>query len=121
MIRHGCAGRFYNAFRIDTVLRCDGLRQRRVAITVVAIDFELLQIDRQFAKWKWRHAARCEIETHAALRLRPMHVVRVLVSHESVQCNTAILTVGTGGILSATGRTRCGEPAEKILTERDDQ
>src|SRR5206468_6772747 len=82
MIRHGCAGRLYNAFGIDSVVRSDGLLQRRVAIAVVAIDFELLQIDRQFAKWKWRHAARCEIEPHAALRLRPMDVVRVLVSHE---------------------------------------
>src|SRR5882724_5730252 len=85
MIRHGCAGRFYNAFRIDSVMRSDGLLQRRVPIAVVAIDFELLQIDRQFAKWKWRHAARCEIEPRATLRLRPMHVVRVLVSHATVR------------------------------------
>src|SRR5258705_13192598 len=101
MIRHGCARGLYDTFRINSVMRSDGLLQRRAAIAVVAIDFELLQIDRQFAKWKWRHAARCEIEPRAALRLRPMHVVRVLVTHESVQCNTAILAVGTGGILPA--------------------
>src|SRR5436309_9438955 len=104
MIRHGCACGFYDAIRINFVMRSDGLLQRRVAIAVVAVDFELLQIDRQFANWKWRHAARCEIEPRAALRLRPVHVVRVLVSHGSVQCNTAILAVGTGGILSATTR-----------------
>src|SRR5947209_5800124 len=105
MIRHGCAGRFYNAFRIDSVMRSDGLLQRRVPIAVGAIDFELLQIDRQFAKWKWRHAARCEIEPRAALRLRPMHVVRVLVSHElprlviiSLACESGRLVLpGRGG------------------------
>jgi hypothetical protein len=46
MIRHGRACGFYNAFRIDSVVRTDGLLQRRVPIAVVAIDFELLQIDR---------------------------------------------------------------------------
>src|SRR4029077_4064903 len=110
MVRHRCARGFYNAFRINSVVSGDSLLQWRIAVAVIAVNFELLQSDWQVAKRKWRHAARCEIETRAAFRLRPMHVVGVLVSHESVQCNTATLAVVTGGILSATGRTRCGEP-----------
>ena len=60
----------------------DGLLQRSVAIVVSAIYFQVLQIHRQFMRRKRRHAARGEIEPCAALRLRPMHVVRMLVSHE---------------------------------------
>ena len=75
-------GRFHNAVGIDAVMRSDRLLQRRVAVAVVAVDFELLQINRQLAKRKWSHAARCEIEPRAALRLGPMHVIGMLVSHE---------------------------------------
>ena len=68
--------------------RCDGLLQRRIAIAVVAVNFELLQINRQLPKSKRRHTARREIERRAALRLGPMHVVRMLVSHKWKQCST---------------------------------
>ena len=68
--------------------RCDGLLQRRIAIAVVAVNFELLQINRQLPKSKMRHTARREIERRAALRLGPMHVVRMLVSHKWKQCST---------------------------------
>src|SRR5207249_5545372 len=105
MIRHGCARGFYDAIRINPVMRSDGLLQGRVAVAIVAVNFQLLQFDWQLAEWKWRHAARCEIEPRAALRLRPMHVVRVLVSHElprlviiSLACESGRLVLpGRGG------------------------
>ena len=53
MIRHGSAGRFDDAVGIDAVMRSDRLLQRRIAVAVVAVDFELLQINRQLAKRKW--------------------------------------------------------------------
>ena len=48
---------------------------------VIAINFECLQLDWQFAERKRRYATRCEVEPRAALRLgeAPMHVVGVLV------------------------------------------
>src|SRR2546423_11942084 len=61
--------------------RCNGLLQRRIAIAVVAVNFELLQINRQLPKSKMRHTARREIERRAALRLGPVHVIGMLVSH----------------------------------------
>ena len=61
----------------------DRFLQRRVAVAVVPVDFELLQIHWKFAKRKVRHAARCEIKSRAAQRLRPMHVIGMLVSHDS--------------------------------------
>ena len=81
MIRHGSAGRFHHAIGIDAVMRSDRLLQRRVAVAVVTVDFEFLQINWQLAKRKWSHAARCEIEPRTALRLGPMHVIGMLVSH----------------------------------------
>jgi hypothetical protein len=52
MVRHGSAGRFYDAFGINPVLGSDRMLQRRVAVAVLIVDFELLQINRQFAKRK---------------------------------------------------------------------
>ena len=95
MIRHGSAGRLYNAVGIDSIVRSNRCLQWRVAIAVVAIDFELFQIDRKFAERKRRHAARCEIEPRTALRLRPMHVVRVLVSHECAPLNLMTIIVAS--------------------------
>ena len=66
------------------MVRSDRLLQRGVAIAVVTIDFEFLQINRQLAKRKWSHAARCEIEPRTALRLGPMHVIGMLVSHTAL-------------------------------------
>ena len=40
-------------------------------------------MDWQFSQRKRRHAARCEVEPRAALRLGPMHVIGMLVSHGS--------------------------------------
>src|SRR5206468_9635345 len=88
MIRHGCACGFHYAIGINSVMRTYSLLQRRVTVTILPVNFELLQIDRQFAKRKWGNTARREIETRTTLRLRPMHVVGMLVSHELVQCNT---------------------------------
>ena len=87
MICHGCARGFHDAVGIDTVMRGDGLLQLRVAVAVVAVDFEFLKIHWQVAKRKWRHAARCKIEPCAAPRLGPMHVIGLLVSHECVRLN----------------------------------
>src|SRR5580765_2757394 len=84
MIRHGSAGRFHDAVGIDAVMRGDRLLQRRVAVAVVTVDFELLQINRQLAKRKWSHVARCEIEPRRSLRLGPMHVIGMLVSHTAL-------------------------------------
>ena len=84
MIRHGSAGRFHDAVGIDAVVRSDRLLQRRIAVAVVTVDFELLQINRQLAKRKWSDATGCEIEPRTALRLGPMHVIGMLVSHECV-------------------------------------
>ena len=66
----------------------DGLLQWRIAVAVVAVNLEFLQVNRQLAKRKWSHAARCEIKSRAALRLRPLHVIGMLVSHELAQCST---------------------------------
>src|SRR5439155_24617869 len=82
MICHGSSCRFHNAVRIDTVMRGDGFLQRRIAVVVVTIDFECLQMDWQFTERKGRYAARSEIESRAALRLGPMHVVRMFVCHK---------------------------------------
>ena len=82
MIRHRSAGGFHYAFGIDAMVLSDGGLQRRVAVIVVAINFEFHQVHRQFAKRKCGHATGCEIEPRAALRLGPMHVVRMLVSHQ---------------------------------------
>src|SRR5438874_11229817 len=82
MICHGCSCGFHNAVRIDTVMRGDSFLQRRIAVAVVTVHFECLQMDWQFTERKGRYAARCEIESRAALRLGPMHVVRMLVCHE---------------------------------------
>src|SRR6476646_1004307 len=65
-------------------MRGDRSLQRRVAVAIVAVDFEFLQINRQLAKRKWSHAARCEIEPRAALRLGPMHVIGMLMSHTAL-------------------------------------
>src|SRR5436309_3438114 len=59
-----------------------------MTVAVVAINFECIQLNWQFTKRKWRYAARCEIESRAALRLGPMHVVRMLVCHEQEQSST---------------------------------
>src|SRR5882762_8585197 len=60
-----------------------------MAIPVVAvIDFECLQVNRQFAQRKRRYATRCKIKSRTALRFGPMHVVGMLVSHEQGQCST---------------------------------
>ena len=87
MVGHRCAGGFDNAFGIDAVMRSDRLLQRRVAVAVVAVNLEVLQINRQLAKRKWSHAARCEIKSRTALRLRPMHVIGMLVSHTRARLN----------------------------------
>src|SRR4029077_53220 len=111
MICHGSAGRFHHAIGSDAVMRSDRLLQRRVAIAVGAIEFEFLQINRQLAKKKWRHAARCEIEPRAALRLGPMHVIGMLVSHELssvTRRSTAIPAVGPAGILPAEDKLNQG-------------
>src|SRR6476620_8471150 len=84
MICHGGARRFHNAFGIDTVMCSDRLLQRRIAVSVVAaINFECVQMDWQFTKRKRRYAARGEIEPRAALRFGPIHVIGMLVSHDS--------------------------------------
>jgi hypothetical protein len=44
-------------------------------------------MDRQFAERKRRYATRRQIKPGVALRLRPMHVIRVLVSHEPARLN----------------------------------
>ena len=87
MVCHRSACRFYDAFGINAVVFSDGGLQRRVAVTVLPINFEFRQIHWKFARGKCRHATRCEIESRATLRLRPMHVVRMLVSHEWVRLN----------------------------------
>src|SRR2546429_9990206 len=82
MICHGSSCGFHNAVRIDTVMRGDGFLQRRIAVVVVTIDFECLQMDWQFTERKGRYAARSEIESRAALRLGPMHVLRMFGGHQ---------------------------------------
>src|SRR5213075_1489333 len=88
MICHGSSCGFHNAVRIDTVMRGDGFLQRRIAVAVVTINFQCIQLNWQFTKRKRRYAAGSEIESRAALRLGPMHIVRMLMCHELVQCNT---------------------------------
>ena len=83
MIRHGRARRFHDAVGIHTVVRGDGLLQRCIAVAVVAVDFELLQIYRQVSKRKWHDAARCKVEPRAAPRFGPMHVIGMLVFHDN--------------------------------------
>ena len=87
MIRHGSAGRFHDAVGIDAVVSSNGLLQRRVAVAIVTVNFELREVDWQFAERTRRYAARREIEPCAALRLGPMHVIGMLVSHECVRLN----------------------------------
>ena len=41
-----------DAVGIDAVMRSDRVLQRHIAVAVVTIDFELVQINRQFAKRK---------------------------------------------------------------------
>ena len=65
----------------------DGGLQQCVAITVVAVDFEFFQIYWQFVESKCADAAGGEIEPGAALRLGPMHVVGMLMSHERARLN----------------------------------
>src|SRR5262244_633421 len=98
MIRHRCAGGFDNAVGTNSMMRCDRLLQRRVAVAVVAVDLEFLQINWQLRKRKWSHAARCEIEPRTALRLGPMHVIGMLVLHES----RAIRAVSSSSPVGAT-------------------
>ena len=83
MIRHRCAQRLDHAFRINAVMFRDSLLQWRIAVVICTINFELLQIHWQFAKRKWRDAAGCKIEPRATLRLGPMHVIGLLVSHDN--------------------------------------
>src|SRR6266496_2192252 len=112
MICHGSSCGFHNAVRIDTVMRGDGFLQRRIAVAVVTIDFERLQMDWQFTEWKGRYAARSEIESRAALRLGPMHVVRMLMCHEREQCSTkehGHLGCGAGGHLACRAKLQPGE------------
>src|SRR5438309_4860731 len=76
--------------------RCDGLLQRRIAIAIGAVNFELLQINRQLPKSKMRHPARRKIVSHTALRLRPVHIIGMLLSHgwrSVARRSTAILAV----------------------------
>ena len=84
-----------------------------MAISVVAaVDFECVQFDWQFAERKWRYATCCEIEPRTALRLGPMHVVRVLVRHERKQCSTkehGHLGYGAGGHLACRAELQPGE------------
>src|SRR6478752_3995843 len=63
----------------------DCFLQRQIVVSVVpAINFESFQIDWQFTKRKRSNAARCEIESRTALRLGPMHVIGMLVSHTAL-------------------------------------
>src|SRR5215472_16807954 len=91
MIRHRCARGFHDAVGVNFVVRGNGLLQWRIDVVIRAINFERLQIHWQFAKRKWRHTTGCEIEPRATLCLRPMHVIGMLVSHESSSV-TRILT-----------------------------
>src|SRR6478736_651154 len=85
MICHGGARRFHNAVGINTVMCGDCFLQRRIAVSVVAaINFECVQMDWQFTKRKRRYAARGEIEPRTALRFGPIHVIGMLVSHDSL-------------------------------------
>src|SRR5260370_13435590 len=82
MIRHRSAGCFDHAFGIDAVAFAYGGLQRRVAVTVVSVNLELGQINRQFTQWKWANTAGRKVEPAATLRLGPVHVFGMLVSHE---------------------------------------
>src|SRR5262245_66357676 len=63
----------------------DRLLQRRIAVAIVAaINFECIQGNWQFTKRKRRYAARGEIEPRTALRFGPIHVIGMLVSHDSL-------------------------------------
>src|SRR6266487_962013 len=103
MIRHRCACGFYDAVGIDTVMPSDGLLQQRIAIAVVAVNFERLQVHPQLAKRKWRDATRREIEPCTALRFGPMHVIGMLVSHELPRL-VIISLAGESGRLALLGR-----------------
>ena len=106
MIRHRCACGFHDAFGIDSVVRGDGLPQRRIAIAVVAVNFERLQIHWQFAKRKWRDAAGREIEPCAALRLGPIHVIGMFVSHTTFILVLVLLLVIDGEYFELRERRR---------------
>src|SRR6516225_5566184 len=66
-------------------MRSDRVLQRRVAVAVVTVDFELLQINRQLVQRKRADAARREIEPRTALRFGPMHVIGMPVSHATTR------------------------------------
>src|SRR5581483_2364659 len=87
-----------------------------MTVAVVAINFECLQLDRQFAERKRRHAARCEIESRTALRLGPAHVIRMLVchEHEQEQCSTK-----EHGHLGCVARQASCLPSKTSETRRD--
>ena len=61
--------------------------ERRAAVTVLAIDFEFLQVNWQFLERKCSDTTGGKIEPSAALHLGPMHVIGMLVSHQWARLN----------------------------------
>ena len=107
MIRHRGACSRHHAIGIDAAFLRDGLLQGSVAIGAVAVDFQLLDGDGKFAQGERTHAAGGEIESRAALGLRPLHVIGMSMSHRS----------GCGGIGRALRLQYkyTGMPASRII------
>lgn len=81
VVGHRGARGLHHAIRVHSVARRDGGLQRRVAVAVVPVDFELRPIDRQPGQRKRAYAAGGQVVAGAALGLGPVHVLRMLVSH----------------------------------------
>src|SRR6266436_3585539 len=84
MIRHRSACGGYDAIGIYAAFCGDGLLQRRVAVSAVSVDFELIDGDAEFAEREGADAAGGKVVAGLAVKLGPLHVVGVAISHEVI-------------------------------------
>src|SRR5262249_30288677 len=106
MIGHRGSRSRDDARRIDSAFRRDRLLQRRIAVSAVAVDFELVGRDAKLAKWKRTDATGGKVVAGLALQLGPVHVVGRAIFHE------------VEGVVFARCRQNkyTGIPASKITT-----
>ena len=81
MVGHRGAGSCDHAVGIDSAFLPDGVLQGSVAVGAVAVDLQLIDGDWKLMQGERSNAAGREIESRAALGLRPQHVIGMAMSH----------------------------------------